>query len=210
VVLSGATVREWKDQSPYGRHAVQATEARQPSVAAAACNGKPALVFDGNAKNLLANVPINGLGGMTCILVSACEQDDDHMPRCTPLLWAETGNWGITHVAPRRSGIVFMFGTGQQSIVNYARPAPQPGFTLTTARKDGPSESLYVNGAAVWSTAGRSPKLQGTSPAVSVGGDFNGSFFNGKIAEILVYERALSDAERQRVEQYLKLKYRLN
>jgi len=210
VVQAGAMVREWKDQSPYGRHAVQATEARQPSVAAAACNGKPALVFDGNAKNLLSNVPVNGLGGLTCILVSSCEQDDDLMPRCTPLLWGETGNWGITHVAPRRSGIVFMFGTGLQSIVNYVRPEPLPGFTLTTARKDGPLESLYVNGAPVWSGAGRAPKLQGTSPALSVGGDFNGSFFNGKIAEILVYERALSDPERQRVEQYLKLKYRLN
>ena len=210
VVLAGATVREWRDQSPYGRHAIQTTESRQPAIAGSACNGKPALVFDGNAKNLLANIPVNGLGGMTCVLVTACEQDDDLMPRCSPLLWGETGNWGITHVAPRRSGIVFMFGTGQQSMVNYVRPTPQSGFALTIARKDGPAESLFVNGAPVWSEGGRAAKLQGTSPAVCLGGDFNGSFFNGKIAEILVYERALPEAERQRVEQYLKLKYRLN
>jgi len=210
VVMNGGTVGEWKDQSSYGRHAVQATAAHQPAIAPGACNGKPAVVFDGNSRNLQANIPINGLGGLTFILVSACEQDADTMPNCSPLMWGETGNWGITHLAPRRSSIVFMFGTGQPGMVNYSRPAAEAGFTLTTARKDGPTESLYVNGAQVWTETGRVPTLQGTSPAVCLGGDFNGSYFNGKIAEIVVYDRALPDAERQRVEQYLKLKYRIN
>lgn len=210
VVMNGATVSEWKDQSAYGRYALQTTAGNQPAVAAGACNGKPALVFDGNAKNLLANIPVNGLGGLTVILVSACEQDSDAMPNCSPLKWGETAGWGTTHLTPRRSGVVFMFGTGQESYVNYPRPTPQPGFTLTTARKDGPAEFLYVNGLQVWTATGRAPALQGTSPAAAVGGDFNGSYFNGKLAEVMVYERALSEAERQRVEQYLKLKYRIN
>jgi hypothetical protein len=210
VVMNGATVSEWRDQSPYGRHATQTTAARQPSVVPNACNGKPALAFDGTPKNLLANVPINGLGGVTLILVTSCDQDDDIMPRCTPLLWGETGNWGITHLAPRKSAVVFMFGTGVSSIVLYNRPAVATGFVLTTARKDGASESLFVNGTQVSSESGRRPTLQGVSPAVALGGDFNGSFFNGRIAEVMVYERALPEAERQRAEQYLKLKYRLN
>ncbi|HVE41478.1 MAG TPA: LamG-like jellyroll fold domain-containing protein [Planctomycetota bacterium] len=210
VVMNGATVSEWKDQSPHGRHAVQTTAAHQPSILPNACNGKPALVFDGNAKNLLANIPVNGLGGVTLILVTACDQDDDLMPRCSPLLWGETAGWGLTHLAPRKSAVVFMFGTGQAAIVHYPRPAPATGFVLTTARKDGATESLFANGVQVWSEGGRRPSLQGASPAVALGGDFNGSFFNGKIAEVMVYERALQDAERQRAEQYLKLKYRLN
>jgi hypothetical protein len=189
---------------------VQTTAAHQPSILPNACNGKPALVFDGNAKNLLANIPVNGLGGVTLILVTACDQDDDLMPRCSPLLWGETAGWGLTHLAPRKSAVVFMFGTGQAAIVHYPRPAPATGFVLTTARKDGATESLFANGVQVWSEGGRRPSLQGASPAVALGGDFNGSFFNGKIAEVMVYERALQDAERQRAEQYLKLKYRLN
>lgn len=210
VVMNGATVSEWKDQSPYGRHAVQATAAHQPSILPNACNGKSALVFDGNSKNLLANVPANGLGGMTLILVTSCDQDDDLMPRCSPLLWGETANWGVTHLTPRKSAVVLMFGTGQSSIVHYPRPSAATGFVLTTARKDGATESLFVNGAQVWSEGGRRPSLQGVSPAVALGGDFNGSFFNGRIAEVMVYERALPEVERQRAEQYLKLKYRLN
>ena len=210
VVMSGSTVSEWKDQSPYGRHAVQSTAGHQPSILPNACNGKPALAFDGNSKNLLANIPVNGLGGLTLTLVTACDQDADHMPNCSPLLWAETGNWGITHLAPRKSAVVFMFGTGLSTIVQYPRPAAATGFVLTTARKDGATESLFVNGVQVWSEGGRRPSLQGVSPAVVLGGDFNGSFFNGRIAEVMVYERALPDAERQRAEQYLKLKYRLN
>jgi hypothetical protein len=210
VVANGPTVSEWKDQSPYGRHATQTTAGHQPSIAPNACNGKPALVFDGNAKNLLANVPINGLGGLTLILVTSCDQDGDHMPNCTPLFWGETDHWGITHLAPRKSAVVFMFGTGVSTIVQYPRPASAAGVVLTTARKDGATESLFVNGVQVWSEGGRRPALQGVSPAVALGGDFNGSFFNGRIAEVMVYERALSEAERQRVEQYLKLKYRLN
>ena len=210
VVLNGATVGEWKDQSPHGRHAVQMKPAQQPSIHPNACNGKPAVVFDGTSKNLLANVPINGLGGVTLILVTACDQDDDLMPRCCPLLWGETDGWGITHLTPRKSTVVFMFGTGQPSIVLHNRPAAVTGFVLTTARKDGATESLFVNGNQVWSEGGRRPSLQGASPAVALGGDFNGSFFNGRIAEVMIYERALQDAERQRAEQYLKLKYRLN
>ena len=210
VVMNGATVGEWKDQSSYGRHAVQTKPAQQPSILPNACNGKPALVFDGNSKNLLANVPINGLGGVTLMLVTACEQDDDLMPRCSPLLWGEISGWGLTHLAPRKSAVVFMFGTGQASIVLFTRPAASTGFVLTTARKDAATESLFVNGIQVWTEGGRRPSLLGASPAVAIGGDFNGSFFNGRIAEVMVYERALPDAERQRAEQYLKLKYRLN
>jgi hypothetical protein len=66
--------------------------------------------------------------------------------------------------------------------------------------------SSLNNGTALTAALGGSISL--TLSKYSIGGTFAATaFFNGRVAEILVYQRALSDAERTTVSRYLGAKY---
>jgi hypothetical protein len=66
VTLNGATVSAWADQSGNGRHFTQGTSGNQPTFAAAALGGQPALTFDGTSDSLstaatLFSTPSSGM-----------------------------------------------------------------------------------------------------------------------------------------------------
>jgi hypothetical protein len=82
-------------------------------------------------------------------------------------------------------------------------------YSLTVTRKDGTTDSLYVDGVPVMSEGGKEAMITGCQDEGNLGRGYNDdTFFPGDIAEVLVYDRALPDAERQSVEQYLITKYR--
>jgi hypothetical protein len=52
ITLNGSTVAQWSDKSGGGRHVTMPTAANQPTYAATGLNGRPALLFETNAKFL--------------------------------------------------------------------------------------------------------------------------------------------------------------
>src|SRR5262249_41727169 len=94
---------------------------------------------------------------------------------------------------------------------SYLRPASVgSAFTLSSAIKNGTTESLFVNGTQVLNLGGKLPTIAGCQPVANVGRGYdNDTFFAGDIAEILIYNRALTTAERQQTEQILNNKYGL-
>jgi hypothetical protein len=64
-----------------------------------------------------------------------------------------------------------------------------------------------VNGVLALSQGGKLGALGGVSGAGTIGRGLNNSTFNGEVAEILVYNRALTTSEAAQVESYLSLKY---
>ena len=79
---------------------------------------------------------------------------------------------------------------------------------MTEASKDGTTDALYVNGALVLSQGGKLATIAGCQDTGNVGRGYNdNTYFTGDIAEVLVYNRALSQGERQAVEAYLNNKY---
>ena len=128
------------------------------------------------------------------------------------LFWNETASWGCVNVSPFQSQVKFRFGTTQTgNLPAYSRPVSAgANFTLTTAMKNAGTDSMYINGALALSQGGKLTALAGISPVGNVGRGYNdNSYFGGKIAEVIVYTRALSDTERQQVEGYLRGKYAL-
>jgi hypothetical protein len=158
------------DQSGNDRTAVQDRSARRPTLVTDALNGKPAVSFDGK-QFMTFTLPVNGLTGMTVILVSASAADWDGGPtnaEHAAIFWNEKSPWGTVYLSPYQTNVKFRFGTGEE----------------------GSTDALFVNGV-----------LESMQE-----GD-NGTFFPGQIAEVLVYARALTDAERQAVEAYLAARY---
>jgi hypothetical protein len=129
------------------------------------------------------------------------------------LFWDEAVKYqgDQVYLSPLQGEVDFRFGTRQpNNLPKYMRPAAiGTKFSVTTAIKEVSVESLYVNGAMVLTQSGKLSPITGVSNVGTVGRGWNNTGFLGQIAEVLVYNRALTAAERQAVEQYLKSKYGL-
>jgi hypothetical protein len=206
--MSGTNVSRWADQSGHGADAAQPVAAAQPAFIASDFKGKPALRFNGTSAFLGFNMPINGLTGMTILLVGnnlTNQQGGSVDAQSSAISWGETAWWGMTYLSPFQSGVAYRFGTTQAgNLPHYNRPTSiGANFSLTTAIKSGSTDTLYVNGQNVLSSSGKLDALAGSTNSGYIGrGDFN-TYFSGDISEIIVYSRALADAERQTVEAYL-------
>lgn len=202
------TVPNWPDQS--GNHADATAPGGVPPGTPDGPNCTAVVRFGGTA-GVSANLPINGWSGMTVFLVSKSANDIGGWWENQALFWGETALWGTTFVTPSQSNVFFRFGTEQvnnQPI--YARPVNFGGdYSLTTAIHDGGVDRLYVNGVLALRQGGKSTSLSGVSSTEWIGAGLNNTFFSGAVGEILVYDRALSDRERDIVEHYLMKKFGL-
>jgi hypothetical protein len=213
VTLAGSGVSQWSDQSGSGRHATQTSFTSRPTVAAGALNGLPALAFDGVNDYLTFFMPVNGLTGMTIVVVAANSADrtgGSTNAENAAVFWNEINPWGSVHLSPFQNNVKFRFGTGQTgNLPVYSRPASiGSSFSISTAIKNRSTDSLYVNGSLVVSQSGKLMTIANTGSLGNIGRGYdNNTFFPGLIAEVLVYNRALSDAERQSAESYLNAKY---
>jgi len=159
-------------------------------------------------------LPVNGLAGMTIYLVSAATKDVvPPFPYCqnAAIFWNESASWGTLHLTPLQKTVWFRFGTGQTQTlpVKYDyKTSVGDKFTITTAMIDGVNDYLYVNGELVLQN--KKPQgLTGNNKDIgNLGRGYNDdTYFPGKIAEVLVYNKKLSDAERNQVDQYLNVDY---
>jgi hypothetical protein len=215
-VLNGSGVSQWADQSGNNRLASQGTGASQPLLVSGAVNGLPVVRFDGVNDHLTFNLPVNGLSGMSLFLVAANTQNQSagsSQAERAAIFWNETAGWGTVYLNPFQSSVAFRFGTTQSgNRIIYARPASVgTDFTLSAAIKDGTTDALYVNGTLAVSQGGKLGTIAGCRDTGNLGRGYNdNTFYAGDIAEVLVYTRALTGAERVAVEQYLDSKYRLS
>ncbi len=156
---------------------------------------------------------VNGLTGMTIILVgsatSSTENGGAYGCYNSAIFWDQTANWGTVYLGPFQSLVRYEFGTGQvNNLPSYTRPATiGSGFSLTEAIKSGTTESLYVGGQLVLTQTGKLATIANIQNTGNLGVGYLNTHFAGQIAEVLVYKRALTAAERQQVEQYLYAKY---
>ena len=214
VTLNGSGVAQWADQSGNGNNATQSVAAGQPTLVSGAINGLPAVSFNGTGQDMQFNLTLNGLTGMTIFMVNANGASytggGDKVYNC-PIFWDETADWGTVHLSPFEQSVTWEFGTGQADNLNsYTRPASiGTAFTLTDVVKNGATENLYVLGTLVSTQTGKLTAIANTQSTGNLGVGYLNTHWNGQIAEVIVYTVALTDAQRQQVEQYLETRYGL-
>jgi hypothetical protein len=194
------------------RDASQEDPARRPVLVPEAWRGRPALRFDGADDVLTASLPIEGLGGLTLAIVAA-GRDDRSGGRVhgenAALFWPESVEWGWVYLSPFPSSVKYRFGTTQpNNLPFHLRAAPTSEPTVTIAMKNGPVESLWIDGALVERAVDKLPAIKGTLPALRIGAGARDTGYSGDLFEVLVYARALGDADRLRLERALLAKYR--
>lgn len=211
----GTGVSLWYDLSGNDHHVQQPGVEARPTLEEGIINGYPALLFDGLDDTLLfPDIDLSGLDGMTAFLVTASNSDQDANNFSGSFSPLYLGGGREFYINPQQSEIAFKFGASPDlGEIVYPRPSNiGTGFSLTAARKNQDTEELFVNGGVVGTYTGRNfPTDQISSPGslsrLNIFGTRIG--FDGYIAEIIVFNDALTDDELAAITTYLNEKYNI-
>jgi hypothetical protein len=215
-------VSQWADQSVFGNNAVQGDSSYRPTPTSSAINGQPALTFDGASTFL--TIPDNASlrpSTMTLLVVAKRTGDSDYGNdgQIVSKSYYGGGSWASPYAA---------FTLLCDSTLNASAGCAVAGDSdgpagFQTANNttylysfdyDGANQKFWVNGGNLATHSGAGSVDYGDSStkdlAIGVGSaTWLHQHFNGQIAEILMYNRALTDAERNQAEVYLANKYGL-
>ncbi len=194
------------DWSGNFRHVTEATNG--PSYFTNVVNGQPVVRFDGIDDLLAGDLSVNGLDEMTIIAVNQTLKTETNPLQETIVFWDETDSWGSVGLDAMQDKVSWRFGTGQvNNNHTYTRTTPLgTDFTLTTISKMSDTENLYVNGENVLTVGGRWTPITNTDSLFWLG-HTPGSWYEGDIAEVIVYNAALTDTALTHVDLYLMDKY---
>jgi|GEM_PF-6901220 len=215
-VADGSPVATWTDASGNGFAVSQATGSSQPIFRTNQINGKPVLRFNGAGHFLQGNYT-GTVTGKTMVVVTT-------LATLTP---TGTASAGCPLSVQSADGFVFDAIDYNESAAkrwhngsdfgyrNAATVSPVDetvlGPHVIAIRSTTSSYVLYRDGLVLQSTTAYSP------PSIS-SGKFNvayrhtgggNPYYYGDIAEAIIYDRAITDAERHRLEYYLSNKYNL-
>jgi len=199
-------VSNWLDESGSGNSATQSSTGNQPALVSNAMYGKSVLHFDG--ANSALNVPYF-LQSATAAEAFVVLRAASAQPGGNHGLWSMGSNFRNAY--PQTDGqIVDDFGSGNY----YFSGTPVTPITdqhLYSVVSSSTEWTSRINGAIQFTTASNTVgfwpwPVIGSGGAVSGYGSTN---FDGDIAEVLIYDHALSQADRDAVTAYCKAKYGL-
>jgi hypothetical protein len=212
VVAVGDPVGYWADKSGAGNHVTQATPANRPTATASAVNGKTALVFDGSNDSLSRTgyTSQTSLSGLTRIMVVSSSQVSMATRTLTSGL-AEAGGGQCFFTTGSSPAVI------RCSINTYHLDVARQGDTIPLrvyeSVYDGAAGTMktFYSGTEVASGAGAPATTSATAgPILWIGSNVGiNNFINGPIAEYLIYDRALTTTERQKIEGWLAWRWGL-
>lgn len=190
----GDPVGTWADSSGNANNATQSTSAQKPTYKATILNSLPVVRFDGTDDNL--NLATNITDGTVTIFIVANKLNTgsykDILVLSNIAVYADlnNGNFGCYS----GGDIDYGSGIGSTHKLLYAK---------YNAYND---VDLGINGSFVNKTTGVSGDARVASAISSAAGSQQ---LQGDIAEIIVYDSPLSNANRDSVHEYLRSKYAL-
>jgi hypothetical protein len=211
ITSSGGSVSQWSDKSGNANHAVQATAGQKPKTAEATINGRNVLSFHGNASTEWLKI-LN----MSCTpntLVVVHKTNEVTFTDWPGAIGARSSTSGKTADSTSASGFTGRSG-GTTNICNIGSSIVSvyvDGVQLVASDYDnfsiGVTNAPMANTHLLLTTDDCGASTQnyciGADPFDVVGV----RHWNGAIAEILIYDRAITAAERTLVTKYLKSKW---
>lgn len=206
-------VSEWRDKSGLGQKMQQGSGGNQPAYLTDGIGGKPALGFTGSSSHFMRSSFSHSFTGATAIVVARMAGATGVSGRIFSLGVTGQTN-GFSGTGAFEPSMRFLFGNSVGCYYAEGTRAEQ-AVTLDTpfiqcASISGAVLSNRVNNnAAVTHTAGSSWSASIANMMLSTfsaSGAASG-FLTGRIAEVIVYSREVSDDERSKLHQYLGKKY---
>ena len=194
----------WSDESGHSNDATQLTTLNQPTFAKNKLNGnKSAVFFNSGSSNFFTyNTPYIDHSSFSVFAVFIAN------PLAPPPNFLLAGN---TATPDRELIFGYDFTSGEFSYGQFAKtldialPASSTGDLISGIRDLSTGRKIYHNGTLVATDSYLTPITYNGGGYI---GQFQvGDFYSGYIAEILIYNVALSDIDRKKVEFYLGQKY---
>ena len=205
LVAADGGVARWEDKSGNGRHVTQGTAGNRPARKTSQQNGFDALLFDGVNDVLSFSNAITIPASYTAFQVFRRQNSGIS----SGLLGASTGTvgyaffWYSDNLVYERSNSggdgYTLHGTANTSTGYFVVVTTRNGTTSVATRRNGSAIATVTSGANV--TNGANLTWAGIGRLDSV------TFHQGNACEIIVYNSALSDANRAAVENYLISKW---
>jgi hypothetical protein len=214
ITLVGGAVDAWADQSGNGRDFSAPALANRPAYSGT-INGLPVLTFDGtddylsgNASSLNIAQNVNGLTiiavvktGLDTLQRYVCVGSGTSLTQARAAIGVTTTQWELA--GRRLDADSLQTLTGGVDNTNYVIQSAMFRYSVATA-------GLFINSASqvdsAFQTAGNTSNT--ASLRFVLGCNINlANFLVGDIAEVIIYQRAISVAERNSVERYLSVKW---
>lgn len=226
LTFNGNTVSEWRDLSGNGRHFSQSTAANQPNATTRTQNGRRVLDFDGSTSRLVGNAATlniaRNISAMTIVVVGAFDVTTAPAGQGGRYLFlASRGDnassarlaFGATQFVGFPAGLQ-LFGRRNDedaSQVATSTPNTNPNVIVATGNYGSAIATVRVNGTSTattnpWLTAGNTPNNDSLAVAIAFDGS-SGNHVDGFIAELAVFQKALTVAEASAIERYLGAKW---
>lgn len=203
-------VGEWTNQAGNGEKFTSPSKEGSPSIVQDT-NGYSYLNFNG--KNSLVNNAFksyNGKSNLTMIVMGESTSDNmsSNGDQYSALFFPETSSWGGMYFSLYNDSVKFRYGIGSsKGILNYTRTETPSGLECYTALKDGPEQSLYINDKKVKTDTGLPSEILGIDSKVYIGNTNKSYGFTGKISEVMIYDRTVTDDEISAINKYMRSKY---
>lgn len=217
-VTKGASglVSAWTDQSSAANSVSQTNPAYQPTFVDSVINGRPAVRFGGGSQMLRAQgLVLSGTTNFTSFVVG---RFNSPIPASTYqyFWWNGADNYNTGYGAYLNSNnpqrLDYSWGS-KTSKVEYPYDVVPGTWYRISSRMSGSADpkthQLWVNGSPIGQSSKSGSNLGGTGTFFSLGnfGPAQTKGFFGDIAEVLIYNRDLSESERTSVENYLAARW---
>ena len=207
-VLDGDPVGGWFDLSGSGNHVTQATAANKGTLKLNIQNGRPAVLFDGTDDYLASAVsPITGSSGRSFfgVINNVANTSSNYIFDFSFTAPSNLNAFAITpEVGVRIKGANRLFTSGQLPNNNTAfvllGVVYQAGADISTV-------AAYVNGTALAESSHTAGVPNTANGGLTIANGSLGGPMNMYAGEIVVYNRALTDAEVAQVNAYLKARW---
>ncbi len=201
-------VSSWSNSTGTGASFSQSTSAAQPRWVDNVWNGKPVIRFDGS--NDFLNGGNNyqmGMNNRTSFIVCKANTISGYTFYSQAATCGGSFRYSFTHSSG--SGLFIYYNDGPDIFLNTSQSPLNSNIWSNVINRSALQMKLYKNSAQIPQVL----SLNSTAPFVNICNfvigsyDPGQSFLNGDIAEFIIYDRALSDAERNQIELYLARKY---
>lgn len=203
----------WDDESGNARHASTTTSGNRPLWRTGVINGKPVLRFDGTNDNLISTLDqVVGTNGEWTVFAVA-KYTSGTFPQQIVDSDGYNDSQRVAQFLRYDDSTHVALVSGATGEVTDREPWVSGGFDLLEAARTSAGALMQVwrNGGSDGSSSGGA--LPAYPQAVSLGalrgsgGGGGRAFLNGDIAEVLIWNRVLTAAERSTVRRYLGAKY---
>jgi len=195
--------------------AIQPEGGRQPTFQTSVISGSPVVQFDGQ-KQFLSADDLTGVlrrgTGMTIMFVGRVLED---RPQFVVSVQQQDGNVDVARIGFAQPQVIRVKMSPDPVATQYLDSKTQLlfGFAIYSVVVERSHVEVYFDGKSVISDGIDAPQIS-LARRVSIGQEFDegnvpSDFFAGQIAELAIYDRALSSDARRAVEAYFAKKYAL-